>query len=111
MLSALFLLPPVLAVAVSTSASDLLSETRISLKDLAREQGVALSTCWRWTLRGVKGQQMKSFNVGQRRYTTREEFARWIAAINAEPVTAAATTQARRESVAAAERELDEVGI
>jgi hypothetical protein len=74
-------------------SGDLLSETRISLTELASAQGVALSTCWRWCLRGIKGHVLESFSVGGRKFTTREAFNRFIARTNGESVPTDATRQ------------------
>jgi hypothetical protein len=76
---------------------DLLSETRISLNELAREQNVALSTCWRWCLRGIKGHTLESIAIGGRKFTTREAFARFIAATNGESVPHRSSQQRSRE--------------
>lgn len=64
----------------------LLCETRITPSELARQQKVALPTVWRWFQRGIRGHILESFNVGQRRFTTREAFARWVSLTNGERV-------------------------
>jgi hypothetical protein len=89
----------------------LLAETRLSLTLLAREQSVSVPTAWRWTLRGIKGYVLESFSLGGRKYTTREAFARWVAATNGEKVAGGQTPQQRKASVDRAEKELAEMGI
>lgn len=95
-------------------SADLLAETRLSLNQLAREQDVALSTCWRWALRGVRGHRLECFSLGGRRYTTREAFTRFVerttAAATGEPVPSR-TNRQRERDIAAAQRELAESGI
>lgn len=91
--------------------TDLLSEARISLTALAREQRVAVSTVWRWTLRGVRGHRLECFALGGRRYTTREAFARFVARTNGERVVNGQTPRQRKAAIRAAERELDAFGV
>ncbi len=86
---------------------------RISLPQLAREQGVSPVSTWRWALRGSRGVMLPTFCVGHKRYTTRAAFAEWCA-----QVTAAANgeTQGRvpanRESaMQRAERETARMGV
>jgi hypothetical protein len=88
----------------------LLTETRISLPALAREQNVAVSTVWRWTLRPIRGHLLESFSVGGRRFTTREAFARFIARTNGEPVPPRSTRQREREQ-RIAKADLTEAGL
>ena len=45
-----------------------MKRTRLTLAHIARREGVAISTVWRWTLKGVKGRRLKSFLIGGRRY-------------------------------------------
>jgi hypothetical protein len=89
---------------------DLLSETRISLNQLAREQGVSLSTSWRWTLRGIRGYRLESLNVGGRKFTTREAFARFVASTNGDPTPVQMSVQ-REAQRRLAKRELQEAGL
>jgi hypothetical protein len=89
---------------------DLLTESRISLNQLAREQDVALSTAWRWCLRGIRGHVLESFSVGGRKFTTREAFRRWMAATNGEPATNGTTPGDRNAAIAAADQELAATG-
>jgi len=89
----------------------LLSESRLSLAQLAREQSVSLPTAWRWTLRGVRGVVLESLSVGGRKYTTREAFARWVARTNGEPVVAGQTPRQRKSAIDAAERRAEKIGV
>ncbi len=92
-------------------SADLVSETRISLNQLAHEQGVALSTCWRWCLRGIKGHLLESVSVGGRKFTTREAFARFIARTNGERVVSGQTPRQRERAIQRAEKRAQELGI
>jgi hypothetical protein len=91
-------------------SAELLSEARISLTALAREQRVAVSTVWRWALRGVRGHRLECIHLGGRRYTTREAFARFIARTNGERVVSGQTPRQREAAIRAADRELDTIG-
>jgi hypothetical protein len=88
----------------------LLHETRLALTLLAQEQSKSVPTCWRWTQRGVKGHVLESFSCGGRRYTTREAFSRWIAAINGEP-TRSETPAVYERRQRAAEKKAEELGV
>ncbi len=94
--------------------STLLAEQRLSLTELAREQGVAVPTVWRWAQRGIRGVRLETFHVGCRRYTSREAFTRWIDATQVEqPVAAPAsrTSRQREAAIRQAERELERAGV
>lgn len=57
--------------------------TRVAVYDLAKELAVHRSTMARWLSPvGSRGYRLRSFCIGRRVYTTRQEFAAWIAAIN-----------------------------
>jgi hypothetical protein len=90
--------------------AQLLHETRLALTQLAREQNKSIPTCWRWTQRGVKGHVLASFSCGGRKYTTREAFSRWIAALNGEPIRSQTLRQRDRQSELA-ERRAEELGV
>jgi len=90
--------------------SVLLNETRVSLLTLARELGVHVSTVWRWSLRGVRGHQLKCFSLGGRRYTTRQAFTRFLAATNGERIVVGQTPRQRERAIDLAEKELDALG-
>lgn len=61
----------------------LLSEQRLTLIQLAKQEDVNTSTIWRWSLRGVRGVTLETFSVGARRFTTVEAFARFVQATTA----------------------------
>jgi Protein of unknown function (DUF1580) len=90
-------------------SADLLSENRLSLTELAKEQRVATSSVWRWTLRGIKGHRLEAFNLGGRKFTTRDAFARFLAAINGEKLAASATPRQREAAQNLVEEELDAI--
>jgi hypothetical protein len=91
----------------------LLSETKLSFPQLAREEGVNPATVWRWASRGVRGVQLEHYCRGGRRFTTREAFARFCVATTAaaDGPTPTRTSEAREKSMRAAEAELAKVGI
>jgi hypothetical protein len=45
-------------------------------------KGLALSTIWRWMLKGQRGQRLESLVVGGQRYTSKEAVRRFVAALN-----------------------------
>ena len=71
----------------------LLEEIRISFNVLAQEQDVSLPTVWRWHTRGIKGHRLEGFNVGAKKFTTREAFQRWVSRINGEQVQSRSSKQ------------------
>jgi hypothetical protein len=89
----------------------LLSETRISLTKLAKEQGVSTATVWRWTTRGIKGHILSCYSVGVKSFTTREAYARWISAINGHRFSDQSTPSVKHKGNSSAERELAAAGI
>lgn len=91
----------------------ILTETRLTLSQLARAQGVSPATTWRWTIKGVRGVKLESLAVGGRRVTSAEAFERFIAATNPSTVATpkVATPHQRQKAIEAAERELSEAGI
>jgi hypothetical protein len=93
------------------TVAELAAEPRISFVELARREGVALSTCWRWALRGCRGHRLESFNVGAKKFTTLPAYDRFLSAINGESATPAATPRQQEAAHARAERELAEMGI
>ena len=70
---------------MTTDLDRLLAETRITFTQLAQEQDVSVPTIWRFAGRGIRGHVLESFNLGVKRFTTREAFSRWMAAINGTP--------------------------
>ncbi|MBX3427933.1 MAG: DUF1580 domain-containing protein [Pirellulales bacterium] len=94
----------------------LLNESpRLTLTQLARQQGKGPSTTWRWALRGCRGAKLETFLVGGTRYTTGPAFERFVAAINAAPTAIGgakvATSRQREAAIAAAEAELARAGV
>lgn len=91
----------------------ILSESRLTLSQLAHAQGVNCATAWRWAIKGVRGVKLESLAVGGRRITSAEAFERFIAATNPDTTSTpkVATPEQRRKAVEAAERELKEAGI
>ena len=62
------------------TSSDILAAPpadRLSLPELAREEGVAPPTPWRWAMRGVRGLRLPTAMIGHRRVTTRAAFSAW----------------------------------
>lgn len=60
----------------------LFSEPRISINDLAKREHVHPSTCWRWCLRGCRGERLESIVIGGKKFTTLPAFERWLVKIN-----------------------------
>jgi hypothetical protein len=91
----------------------ILSETRLTLSQLARAQGVNTATTWRWALKGVRGVKLESLAIGGRRITSQEAFERFIASTNPQATATppAQTPHQRRKSIADAERVLAKAGI
>lgn len=86
---------------------DLLSESRLSLTQLAHKEKVGIATVWRWATNGIGGVRLESFRIGRKRFTTAEAFQRFIAKQNGGFIEApAATPKQRREAIERAEREL-----
>lgn len=66
----------------------LADETPIPIGDVSKyvtDRRISTSTTARWMTRGVRGVVLESFLIGGRRYTTREAFDRFLAAINSRP--------------------------
>ncbi len=62
----------------------------------------ALSTVWRWVLKGIRGRKLESTMVGGRRFTTRQAIARFVAPKEGEmPPTSVSRSQRHRQSEAA----------
>jgi hypothetical protein len=89
--------------------SDLFSEPRISLTELAKREVVHVSTVWRWCLRGCKGHRLESFAVGGRRYTTLPAYDRWLAKINCNDAPPSPPSPHRESAHEKAKRDLDEI--
>ena len=96
--------------------NNLLEENRLSLTQLAKREGVATPTTWRWAQRGIKGVRLETINVGGRRFTTTEAFARFVEATTAaaqggQQPPASRTNRQRDAAQAAANRGLAKHGI
>lgn len=64
-------------------AMDVAFETRVSLTKAAQLYDVALSTTYRWHLRGVSGVKLETTRIGGKRVTTLEALERFHAAVTA----------------------------
>jgi hypothetical protein len=84
---------------------------RISLTTLARQQGVNVSTVWRWCRRGCRGHRLESFNVGGKRFTTVPAYQRWLANINGEQPKEIEPSRQRARAIDDAEKELASAGF
>jgi len=58
-------------------------EEQLSLTQLAREVGVAPSSSWRWSTKGVRGIRLTSAMVGSKRVTIRAAFVEWCEQLTA----------------------------
>lgn len=94
------------------SIEQLLSETRLTVTQLAKEQDVSVPTVWRWVTAGVDGHLLSSFKLGgKKRYTTREAFARWVAIINGEQLSVRHLSKRRRIEIRSAEKRVERAGV
>jgi hypothetical protein len=95
--------------------SDLLNESRLTLPELARMEGVNVCTVWRWAKRGAKGCILETFSVGAKRFTTRQAFARFAAGCTAaalgQGVPSPRTNRQRDAAIKKAEIELAKAGV
>ena len=96
--------------------SDLLQETRVSLTQLAHQEGVSIPTTRRWAMRGIKGIRLETIQIGGRRFTSLESYARaverWTAAANGDSVTSTSRTNRQHQAaIARDEAELAADGI
>ena len=92
----------------------LLSERRLTLPQAAHRIGVNPSTCWRWSLKGVRDIRLETFSIGAKRFTTVEAIERFVerttaAANGAAPK--ARTNRQRQAAIRRAEAKLDALGI
>ena len=81
---------------------------RITLTQLARQEGVAPSSAWRWATKGVRGIRLPTAMVGSKRVTTKLFFQTWCeqltATANDRPVSEQAAAQPRNDEALRAER-------
>jgi hypothetical protein len=95
-------------------ATNLLSETRLTLSEAAQVCGVSTGAVVRWSLYGIRGGSLKleSYRLAGKRYTTQEAIERFIAAQNPDTTPARATfNDAAEQRIKAAEAELAAHGI
>lgn len=95
---------------------DLLSEHRITLTELARQECVSVPTTWRWRQKGVRNVYLETFMIGGRRCTTQEAFARFVEATTAaadgpQPSSRPRTNRQREAAIRRAEARLAKAGI
>jgi hypothetical protein len=96
--------------------TDLFSEERMTLSQLAKEEQVNPSTTWRWYLSGCRGVKLETYVSGGRRYTTRQAFRRFQEACTAAsttgyPVASTRTPAQRERDIQRAEAELAKMGV
>jgi hypothetical protein len=70
----------------------------------------SVETLWRWRTAGCRGHKLETLLFGGRRYTSREAIARFLAAINGEPIRTE-TPRQRERSIERAERRAAELGV
>lgn len=106
-------------------AERLPAETLVLVTHLAKELGRDVGTVQRWCFRGVLGRphqgtrsrsRLEYVQIGGRTYTSREAFARFVAALNDAPAAGSAGPQARtaaqrRKATEAADRACRELGV
>jgi hypothetical protein len=100
-------------VCMGTVLSVASTRDRISLPQLAREQGVSPVSTWRWASRGCAGIVLPTFCLGHKRFTTRAAFAEWVAQVTAaRNGEAVSRTSAHRDNaVDLAEKSTAEFGV
>jgi hypothetical protein len=69
-----------------------------------------VATLWRWRTSGCRGHRLETILFGGRRYTSREAIARFVAAINGEPVRAE-TPRQRERAISRAEKRAEQLGV
>lgn len=85
---------------------------RLSFTALAKREGVAVSTVWRWHLRGIGGHRLAATCIGGRRYILDEVFHAWCRAITESKCgTRTRTPAARQRAIDQASRTVDEMGV
>jgi hypothetical protein len=88
------------------------SEQLLSMTDAAKllPGRPDVATLWRWRTTGCRGHKLETLLFGGRRYTSREAIARFLAAINGEPIRTESPRQ-RERSIERAERRAAELGV
>lgn len=69
-----------------------------------------VATLWRWRTSGCRGHRLETILFGGRRYTSREAIARFLAAINGEPIRSE-TPRQRERAIAQAEKRAEQLGV
>jgi hypothetical protein len=69
-----------------------------------------VATLWRWRTSGCRGHRLETLLFGGRRYTSREAIARFLSAINGEPVRTE-TPRQRERAISRAENRAQELGV
>lgn len=91
---------------------------RLTLTQLARQEGVAPSSAWRWATIGVRGIRLPTTMIGSKRVTTRSCFQWWCEQLtnsaNSRPMSAETVAQQQNDVAMRAERaeaELARLGL
>ncbi len=86
-------------------------ETLFSITQAAKEipSRPTVETIWRWRTAGCRGHKLETMLYGGRRYTSREAIARFLAAINNEPV-CSETPRQRERAIDQAEKRAQQFG-
>lgn len=94
-------------------AIDLSAETPLTIAEAAAiiPGSPSLASVWRWVLKGVRGNQLESLMIAERRFTTHEAIDRFIARSNVAPSAAPVVTKSRRKEIAQAEAFCANAGI
>lgn len=89
-------------------------EDRLTLTQLARQQGVSPPTTWRWAMRGCRGTKLQTAMLGHKRITTHAAFQLWVEQVTAAAdgkSTPAQSKKARESAIKSAEKQTDKYGI
>lgn len=60
----------------------LIDSKRLTMSQAARRLGVHVSTVWRWRLRGVRGQRLKTVVIGGTRYVLETDLHKFLSDLN-----------------------------
>ena len=93
------------------STDRLTEQPRMAIRELARREGVHISTVWRWVLRGVRGHRLEVLRIGYRAYVTEPSWRRFAARINGEQMIDSQDIRLRDKEMECAAKELDKLGI
>jgi hypothetical protein len=107
----------VIGVVVSTSSrSEVTPSPRLSLAELARREGVALSSAWRWVLKGCRGVRLRTLSIGARRFVEEDAWDEFVTAQtniangNQQAPAVPRSTRKRDAAISDAEKELRDLG-